>query len=83
MESCPGSETSISPPQVHIQVELSFKDGWFPTMIEEDPGDQGEVITGMQGAGVGVPIAAAVAAATKGLLCVLHIPKVGMFTMGT
>jgi hypothetical protein len=29
----------------------------------------------MQGAGVGVPKAAVVAAATVGLLCVVHIPK--------
>jgi len=41
------------------------------------PGDQGPPMTGTQGAGVGVPMAAEVAAATAGLDCVVHMMKLG------
>jgi hypothetical protein len=47
------------------------------------PGVQGAGITGRQGMGVSTPIAAAVAAATAGLLGVQHIPKGTMLTIGT
>mgnify|MGYP003639117751 CR=1 FL=1 len=46
------------------------------------PGTHGMVNAGMQGAGVGVPSAAAVAAITTGLVEALHMPKVGTFTNG-
>ena len=39
-------------------------------------------VAGMQGAGVGTPIAAAVAAATMGLLGVTHMANVGILAMG-
>ncbi len=46
------------------------------------PGFQGLTTTGMQGCGVNTPNAAAVAAATIGLLGVMHIPNGMMFFMG-
>jgi len=46
-----------------------------------DPGDQGEGVTGMQGIGVKTPLAAAVAAATVGFARLEHIPKGMMFAM--
>ena len=46
------------------------------------PGAQGAV-TGTQGIGVSVPIAAAVADATVGLAVDMHMPNVGMFVSGT
>jgi hypothetical protein len=46
-----------------------------------EPGVHG-VVTGMQGWGVKTPKAAAVAAATCGLLGDMHIPNVGMLDMG-
>lgn len=46
------------------------------------PGDQGAVMTGMQGIGVRTPIAAAVAAATVGLDIDLHIPKGLILSIG-
>ena len=46
------------------------------------PGIHGPAITGIHGAGVGTPRAAAVAAATAGLLCVIHTPKGGIFING-
>lgn len=39
-------------------------------------------MAGMQGMGVNTPRAAAVAEATVGLARDMHVPKVGMFTMG-
>jgi hypothetical protein len=47
------------------------------------PGVQGVGVTGTQGIGVSTPNAAAVAAATSGLLGVVHIPNGIMFTNGT
>src|SRR4051812_20758764 len=46
------------------------------------PGNQGEVVTGMQGIGVSTPASAAVAAATSGLARLEHNPKLGMFSSG-
>ena len=39
-------------------------------------------VAGMQGAGVSTPIAAAVAAATMGLLGVVHMANVGILAIG-
>ena len=47
------------------------------------PGVQGAVTTGIQGMGVRTPRAAAVAAATVGLLGELHMPKGAMATTGS
>jgi len=46
------------------------------------PGTQGAEITGTQGAGVGTPAAAAVAAITAGFAGELHIPKGGILAIG-
>jgi hypothetical protein len=47
-----------------------------------EPGDQGAAVAGMQGCGVKVPEAAAVAAATIGLAGLWHMPKGAMFISG-
>ncbi len=47
-----------------------------------EDGAQGAVNRGLQAPGVGVPIAAAVAAITVGLVVILHIPKLGILTRG-
>jgi hypothetical protein len=70
------------PPHWHWQVEESFKAAWPPTVTEVEPGVQGADVIGMHGCGVSVPMAAAVAAATCGLLGDMHMPKVAMFTIG-
>src|ERR1041385_3568255 len=54
-----------------------------PILQVAEPGFQGEVVTGTQGIGVKTPRAAAVAEATDGLAIDVHIPKVGMFFIGT
>jgi len=66
---------------VHLQA--SWSAGLFAISTVFDPGVQGAGITGTQGAGVGTPSAALVAAATAGLDWVVHRPKVGMFFIGT
>src|SRR6516164_1042274 len=56
----------------------------IPVIVTETaPGAQGVTVAGTHGMGVNTPRAAAVADATSGLLIVLHMPKVGMFSMGT
>ena len=52
---------------MQLSVELLFSAGMPPINTAEEPGDQGEAVAGMQGCGVKVPDAAAVAAATIGL----------------
>lgn len=47
-----------------------------------EPGDQGDVVTGMHGWGVSTPSAADVAAATCGFDNVVHIPNGMMLTLG-
>ena len=47
-----------------------------------DPGSQGLEVTGKQGAGVGVPMAAAVAAATAGFDWVMHMANGMIFIIG-
>jgi hypothetical protein len=54
----------------------------FPINTVDDPGAHGAGVSGIQGIGVKTPAAAVVAAATSGLEGALHIPKVGMFTVG-
>ena len=80
---CPGAEGLITPPYAHINVDIILIAGMLVTIVLTGPGIQGAGITGVQGAGVGTPNAAAVAAATAGLLCVVHMPKGGMFIKGT
>jgi hypothetical protein len=72
----------MTPPHMHMQVQVLFSAGTLPIRTVGDPGVQGAVVTGMQGMGVSTPKAAAVAAATAGLAGDMHIPKGGMFTSG-
>jgi hypothetical protein len=72
----------MTPPQVHMQVEVLFKAGMPPIMQVAEPGVHGEVVTGTHGIGVSTPRAAAVAEATAGLAMDIHMPKVGMFVIG-
>lgn len=68
--------TDITPPQLHIHLLVLLSAGLFPTRTIGDPGAHGAAHAGTQGAGVGVPIAAAVAAITAGFAGQLHIPNV-------
>lgn len=72
----------MTPPQVHMQVEVLFKAGMPPIMQVAEPGVHGEVVTGTHGIGVSTPRAAAVAEATAGLAIDIHMPKVGMLVIG-
>ncbi len=73
----------MTPPQVHIQVEILSSDGNSSRVVWIAPGVHGAGTTGMQGIGVGTPSAAAVAEATSGFVGVIHMPKGMMFSMGT
>ena len=57
--------------------------GWPLMRTVVEPGAHGVVVTGMHGWDVRTPLAAAVAAATWGLLNVLHMPKGMMLVSGT
>lgn len=72
----------MTPPQVHIHLEVLFRAGWFLIITFGDPGAQGPGVTGIQGAGVRTPIAAEVAAATAGLVGVVHMMKGIIFAIG-
>jgi hypothetical protein len=72
----------ITPPHMHMHVEVLFNAGIPPSIIVADPGTHGAVVAGMQGMGVNTPKAAAVAEATVGFAMDMHIPKVGIFVMG-
>jgi len=66
--------------QLHVELTVS---AFFSRIITTvDPWDHGAVTTGMQGIGVRTPCAAAVALATCGFACVVHIPNGAMFTDG-
>lgn len=80
--TCPGMVTWMFPAHMHINLQLLFNAGIFPTNTLGEPGNQGAGVTGTQGMGVNTPKAAAVAAATAGLASDVHIPKGGMFRMG-
>ena len=67
---------------MQLQVQPSCRAGMLPMSVPVAPGADGATVLGTQGAGVGVPRAAAVAAATAGLDGVMHMPKVGMLTRG-
>ena len=73
----------MTPPHIHMQVEVLLSAGLLAMRTVGEPGAQGAVVTGMQGMGVSTPSAAAVAEATAGLDGVMHMPKGMMFTMGT
>lgn len=71
----------ITPPQMHISLDELLSAGMFATSTVGAPGAQGAGVLGMQGMGTKVPMAAAVAAATMGLVRLLQTPKGGMFIM--
>ena len=79
----PGKPIVMTPPHVHMQVHVLFSAGIPPIMQLAEPGVQGVVVTGTQGIGVNTPRAAAVAEATAGLAIDMHMPKGGMFVIGT
>ena len=73
----------ITPPQEHINFEELLSAGLLPIKTVVQPGVQGAVVTGTQGAGVNTPIAAAVADATAGFDIDVHIPNGIIFFIGT
>lgn len=80
--NCPGTVMLITPPHVHMSLEVLLSAGEPFIMTVGAPVTQGAVVTGMQGWGVSTPEAAAVAAATCGFVGVVHMPKGGTFAMG-
>ena len=73
----------MTPPQAHMHWHSFVRHG-FPWITLEAfcPGIQ-DAVTGTQGAGENTPSFAAVAAATAGLVIVVHITNGGMFVIGT
>ena len=80
--SCPGIVNSITPPQIHMSLEVSSSAGMLHNITVFCPGIQGAGVAGIHGAGVGVPKAAAVAAITAGFAGDLHMANGMMFVMG-
>lgn len=72
----------MTPPQAHWHMHVAVNAGAPLICTVGEPGDQGEVVTGMHGCGVSTPSAADVAAATCGFDSVVHIPKGMMLTFG-
>ena len=83
MVNCPGIVICITPPQLHISLELSLSAGMFAMSTVGQPGAQGAAVTGMQGIGVRTPNAAAVADATVGFAGQEHMANGRMFSIGT
>lgn len=61
-----GFEMVIPPPQAHFNLHVLVNAGLPAMFVFLAPGDHAEVVTGIHGAGVLVPNAAAVAAMTIG-----------------
>lgn len=78
----PGPVNEMTPPQLHMHLQVMFSAGMLPIMTVGDPGIHGDVVMGMQGIGVSTPIAAAVAEATMGFASDMHMANGGMFTIG-
>ena len=78
----PGLVIEIEPPSEHTHLLELFNAGEFAICTVDEPGAQGEGVTGVHGIGVSTPCAAAVAEATAGLAIDLHIPNGGIFTNG-
>lgn len=72
----------MTPPHMHMHLEVMFSAGAPPTITVGAPGTQGATVLGMQGMGVNTPSAAAVAEATVGLANDMHTPNGGMLAMG-
>ncbi|HWO29379.1 MAG TPA: hypothetical protein VNO32_11350 [Candidatus Acidoferrum sp.] len=78
----PGVTNVITPPHMHISVEVLSSVGMSANITVGAPGTHGATVAGMHGIGVSTPIAAAVAAATIGLAGDMHIPNGMIFTRG-
>lgn len=78
----PDDLKEITPNHVHIQTELLLSAGMFLIITVGDPGAQGAVVTGTQGACVTVPSDEAMMAITAGFVGALHITKDGILTIG-
>lgn len=70
------------PLQAHEQVDCEVRAVCSAMVTPSAPLDHGLTTTGVHGAGVSAPMAAAVAAATAGFASVLQAPKGAMFTIG-
>ncbi len=81
--NCPGNIIVITPPHIHIKVDVLFNAGTEPSKTVGEPTIHGAAVTGMHGIGVKTPNAAAVAAATIGFDGVMHIPNGMIFINGT
>jgi hypothetical protein len=79
----PESVKVITPAQMQLSVELTSSAGALHNTTVAAPGVQGAGVTGIHGIGVGVPMAAAVAAATMGFDGDWHMPKGGILSIGT
>lgn len=73
----------MTPPKLHMHLEMLSSAGMFAISTLDAPGTHGEEVAGTQGMGVSTPCAAAVAAATVGFDGELQVPKGMMFTIGT
>ena len=72
----------ITPPQLHITLDVESSAGILPMSTVGEPGVHGAAVAGTQGMGVSTPSAAAVAVITTGFVGAEHMPKGGMFTIG-
>ena len=79
----PGTVTVMTPPQEQLHVLGAVSAGRPPIKVRVATGTHGPMGVGTQGIGVSTPRAAAVADATDGFAKELHIPKGGMFVIGT
>jgi len=80
--NCPGRLIEMTPPHMHMSLELLLSAGMLPSNTVGAPGTQGAMVMGMQGMGTNTPSAAAVAAATMGLAIDWHMPKGMTLAMG-
>ena len=79
---CPGAAIVIVPPYPHVSWQLCVRTG-LPPIITFDFSDvHGPEIIGMHVDGVRTPSAAEVAAATAGLLMLVHAGNGAMFVPG-
>ncbi len=72
----------MTPAQRQLRVQVLLSAGLPPTITVGDPGVQGATVLGMQGIGVNVPNAAAVAVATCGFAIEVHIINGLIFIIG-
>lgn len=82
-EVCPALVNEMTPPHIHIRVDVLFRAGALHSNTVGAPTIHGAAVAGMQGMGVGTPKAAEVAAATVGLDGDWHMPNGRMFNIGT